>query len=246
MRKRKFYLLINLAVADFLVGAVVIPWWTYDLAANFDLWTTVEPIESSVAVAESIDLTTKYASLIGLMAVALERTYATMCPLKHHLVEAKTYYLVIALSWALSLIMPSIRVADIYELVPKNTFWFASLSFTSLILLTIIASYVVIWGKVKFGHIPQNSRAAVRNRNLTVSLFLVTGISVVTWLPASVTYASYRILVDGSGSTSWSYKSYIVVHHSAMVLAFANSLVNPVVYLFRLPHFRQAASTLVC
>ena len=246
MRRRKYYLLINLAVADFLVGAVVVPWWTYDLAATFELWTTVEPTESTVAAAESIDLSTKYASLIGLMAVALERTYATLFPLRHRLVEAKTYYLVIASSWALSLIMPSIRAADIYELVPEDTFWFASLSFTILILLTIIASYVVIWVKVKFGHTPQNSRAAVRNRNLTVSLFLVTVISVVTWLPPSVTYAAYRILVDVSRSTPWSYESYIVVHSTAMILVFANSLVNPIVYSFRLPYFRQAASRFVC
>ena len=88
---KKYHFLRNLAIPDFLVGAVVVPCWTYDLATYFDLWAIMtEPTESTVATAESIDLTIKYASLIGLMAVALERTYATLCPLKHRLVWAES------------------------------------------------------------------------------------------------------------------------------------------------------------
>ena len=245
LRKRKYYLLISLAVADFLVGAVVVPWWVYDLALYFDLWVWKGNQFNSAVAAEALDLFTKYASLITLMTVSLERMYATLWPLKHRVIEARTYYMLIAFSWTLSILMPSVRVADIYELMSENTFLYILLSFTCLILLIIFASYISIWIKIKYGRHPRHHVTTAKNVKLTASLFLVTMISLVTWLPAPVVYSAFRFTLM-SGSTSWSYSSYDRVYYSVMMLVFANSLVNPIIYSFRLPHFRDTAVRLVC
>ena len=38
LRKRKFYFIVNLAIDDFLVGAIAVPISVYYLAKTFELW----------------------------------------------------------------------------------------------------------------------------------------------------------------------------------------------------------------
>ena len=92
LRKRaRFYLLINLAVADLLVGVTIVPLLVSDLARNFDLWEYKWTWQKFI-VAECFNLFITFASLISLAMVSLDRMYAILWPVKHRLLETRTYY----------------------------------------------------------------------------------------------------------------------------------------------------------
>ena len=241
IRKRKFYLLMNLAIADFLVGAIVLPWWVYYLAQKFDLWHCKQDYPLSVTLIESFIQLTTFASLINLTMVSLERMYATLWPLKHRVLGKRSYYVLIGLSWTLPIVVPSVNATQRYKLISPNIFYYLWLSFMCCLLLIICTSYVTIWIKMKCGRtIPLAT--TLKNRKLTRCLSLVTAVSLVTWLPASVVYIAYR---HGVSSVVSSHDTFIRIYYSAVLLWFANSLVNPIIYALRMPQFRRASFRLV-
>ena len=240
LRKRKFYLLINLAIADSLVGATAVPLWVSNLPRVFNLWEYKGNFRIYFTV-EGINVIVCYDSLVNLMMVSLERMYATFWPLKHRVLETRTYYVLIGLCWTLVIFPFSFRLARNYKVISSSTSLYIWSTFTCLILLTICISYVSIWIKIKFGRHPQHHVTTAQDRKLTVSLFIVTAVSLVTWLPFVI--ISQVIPIQYSNGISM---SFIRANHYTSLLFFANSLVNPIIYSFRMPQFRQAALRLVC
>ena len=239
LRKRKFYLLINLTVADFLVGATTIADSVYRLPRVYKLWGYKENFQMEPL---GIDIFAVYASLISLAMVSLERMYATFWPLKHRVLETRTYYVLIGLSWTLA-VFPFLTTLTLYhELMSLHTSLYIWSTFTCLILLTICISYVSIWIKIKFGRHPQHHVTTAQDRKLTVSLFIVTAITLVTWLPDVVIPQVYNNHYPERVATRSGRLSMFILTSFYV----ANSLVNPIIYSFRMPQFRQAALRLVC
>lgn len=236
LRKRKFYLLVNLAVSDFLVGAVAVPWWVYDLAKKFDLWHHESNVSTAIA-RETLSLYIISASLIGLMLVSVERMYATWRPFKHRVAGETTYHMCIGLNWSLSLLMPSFNIIRRYKLIPFNTFRYIYTSVSSCMLLIICASYLSIWIKFKFQQHPQHHMTTAQDRKLTVSLFIATAVSLVTMLP-------YRVILAEKFAFP-SLSAFRRTYYSVILLLYVNSLVNPIIYSLRMAPFRQAVVRLV-
>ena len=240
LRKCKFYLVINLAVADFLVGFVAGPVWVNDLSESFDLWPEYKLGFWGEVAPESIELFTKYASLISLTMVSLERMYATLWPVKYRSLKPRTYYVFIAFCWILSLFMPSAYVAMQHKLIQRKTTIYILLAFTCLLLLITCVSYTAIWIKIKLG---RNPLAAVQDIKFTVSLFVVTVVSLATWLPCQVIFCVFLISWSNK-SPIWPDSIYQRVLNSTALLLFANSFINPLIYSFRIPEFKQTAARL--
>ena len=239
LRKRTYYLLINLAIADFLVGVIAVPWLLSNLDQNYHLWKH-EWNRHTVIVAKVIGIFSTFASLINLMMISLERMYATLWPLKHRVLETKTYYVLIGLCWILPILPVSINLAAYrYAIIPMDRYLEFSLSFICFLLVIICVTYSSIWIKMKFGR-PQHHVTTAQDRKLTVSLFLVTALSLVTWLPFQTLYFAmlrFQPMLHGC---------FVHLFYSLALLLLANSLVNPIIYSFRMPQFRQAVLRLVC
>ena len=246
LRKCKFYLLINLAVADLLVGAVSGPAWVYNINFSFDMWPEPQMDKTtaywSTVAPEIIESFTKYASLISLTMVSLERMYATLLPVKYRSLKPRTYYVFIAFCWILSLFIPSVYLAMWHNLIQHKVSVYILLVFTCLLLLITCVSYITIWIKIKFG---RNPLTAAQDIKFTVSLFVVTVVSVATWLPCQVIFCVYLISWSNK-SPIWPGSIYDRVLHSTALLLFANSLVNPIIYSLRIPEFKQTAARLLC
>lgn len=242
LRKRKFYLVINLAVADLLVGVVAVPRFLYTRGERFGLWQNKWTFDMRVA-SESLENYTIYASLINLMMVSLERMYATLWPLKHHVLGRRSYYVLIGLGWTLSVFPFFFNMAERYALISLSGFFTVWLTF-SCALLVISACYVSIWIKFKFGQHPQHHVNTAQDRKLTVSLFLVTAVSLATWLPSRALQGAFWLRLSSVTSLSFGTSSRMVI--STSLLLFANSLVNPIIYSFRMPRYRQAIVRLFC
>ncbi|XP_015757560.1 PREDICTED: beta-1 adrenergic receptor-like [Acropora digitifera] len=89
-------LLISLAVADFLVGLITVPFYV----SSF--WIFEEFSENVVlrASLDCIDMFTGFASIFTLAVIALERLYAIGWPLRHRVLRNEIYFAAIATPWS--------------------------------------------------------------------------------------------------------------------------------------------------
>ena len=112
----------------------------------------------------------------------------------------------------------------------------------SLLWLSILCvSYSSIVIKVRCGAQPQHHGAASRERKLTMTLLIVTVASLLLFLPALIFSI---VLYDGQFEMSFSVYGNIYGAH--WVLLYANSLVNPILYVVRIPQYRSAVAGLFC
>ena len=236
LRKRcSMYLVINQAVADMLFGASLI--YGYLLCAGYicEIWTINLPRHLYFIIAV-LGIASPLASLINLAAISLERTHATFRPFKHRLIKKKIFGAVAAIVWitagAISSVIvlkfafksPFSKLIRIYCIVFYSSFLFC--------LLTIILSYSSIAIKIVYGTQPHHRSATNRGRKLTKTLFIVTVVSLLLTLPfISIMFCTILKLCTSKP---------FYVRFSFYIMFYANSLVNPVLYTFRIPEFKRA------
>ena len=102
LRERKsLFLVINMAFADVMLGAVSVPLFVY-LKVGFQLWS----ITHEVGVVLDLfylhfDIIFLQASLISAVFISCERFYAVYRPLKHRTLSTRAYAIVISVIWTL-------------------------------------------------------------------------------------------------------------------------------------------------
>ena len=105
LRKKSLLLVINMAFADVMLGAVSLPLYIY-LRIGFrpPLWRkgVLDPLEVFFLW---IDLIFLQASLISAIFISCERFYAVYWPLKHLTLSTRAYAIVITLIWTLAFIV---------------------------------------------------------------------------------------------------------------------------------------------
>ena len=101
-RKRKsFFLVINMAFADVILGALSVPLFVY-LKVGFQLWSITQ--EAGVVLNFfylHFDIIFLQASLISAVFISCERFYAVYRPLKHRTLSTRAYAIVISVIWTL-------------------------------------------------------------------------------------------------------------------------------------------------
>ena len=81
LHKRFYYLLLSLAVADFLVGAINTTTYIYSLGAYYVPYGTPKHMYDAQTM---VDIFTSYASIYALTAIAIERLVSVLFPYAHH------------------------------------------------------------------------------------------------------------------------------------------------------------------
>ena len=97
-------------------------------------------------------------------------------------------------------------------------------------LIVMCLAYYVIWKKQRSSMGNQNQS---REARLAKTLFLITGASILTWLPFQI--LNIVLYFGVIGNFSYSTFTFLLVR----VLQFSNSLVNVIIYPFRIPGFRK-------
>ena len=237
LRKRSMYLVINQAVADMFVGASVISeffisgevcgfWKIHHVSKPiiFILWFVFSP-----------------ASFTNLTAISLERTHATFRPFKHRFLKKKIFGAVIAAVWITAWLFASIRVLYEIQILTFERYKHFFISYFSLCvfcLLIITVSYSSIAIKIVCGTQLHHHGATTRERKLTKTLFIVTVVSSLLALP-SIIFKTCEIFALPS-LTMISAGTNLRLNYFFVVLFYANSLVNPIFYAFKMPEFRRA------
>ena len=227
LRKCSMYLAINLAVADMFVGcSEVIQFVLKGKSCSF--WNT-QGLPFHVRI--SIMYFFPAASLTNLAAISLERTHATFRPFKHRVIKKWVFVFIITIIWITS----GLLLITIYLLRNSISFLYIWLSFNCPCLFVVCVSYASIFVKMYCGAHPQHHGAASRERKLTKTLFIVTVVSLLMWLPYTITWLL---------SFSLNFRVSPRLSYAFIVLFLANSLVNPILYAIRMPDFKRALVSL--
>ena len=243
LRTRAMYLVINLTVVDMFVGGFS----NFYLFAGLDFICDIKKMNLSlhlVRTAEFLIYWTTLTSLTNIAAISLDRMYATICPFRYRVVKKWVYGVTIAGVWVLAAII-STASALLAEYWGKWSYHiYVWQSWCCLCLIVICVSYSSIAVKFLCGAHPQHHGAASRQRKLTVTLFIMTIVSLLMWLP----HAVIAIFIHSSASSRMSRLSpeeSFRLNYSLKVLFVMNSLVNPIVYAIRILEFRKSLLALL-
>ena len=234
LQRKSTYLIIHLAIADLLVGAISGPMQVHAFMAFCyeEVWD-ITFSRISLAIRPFF----LFASLVNLAFISLERVHATYRPFKHRLIKKWVYGLVIAFIYLSTICKGTIEIVTDW---PLNSIWVFSSYFILLVFMCLC--YISIYIKVRCSRQHQlHGAAGLRERKLTSTLFLVTFASLLTFLP--VTIWESMIFLHSISTPNWS--TYLQIGGTTRTLFLANSLINPILYAVRMPEFRVGILKLV-
>ena len=226
--KRSYYLLLNLAFADSLVGATEL---IHTAKAVHERAFSGSPLGILGALFWSV-------SLLSLVVISLERAYAVLWPLRHRVASARIYIISIVLVWigAVCLTMMPLTLHLTGE-VGRLPSYLLTNTVILMSLCLIIVAYLAIRKRLRSTNHTfeaHNRKSFKQNVNLSRTLFLAVGLSIGLWLPAT---AIYTVIAFHHKQPLSDNNILIFV---ATVLYLGNSLVNPIVYSCRMPMFKAA------
>ena len=240
LRTRAMYLVINLTIADMFVGGFshFFPFRVLSLYKACDFVKMNLSQELNV-ITDFLFLWFPLTSLTNIAVISLDRMHATIRPFRHRLIKKWVYGVTIAGVWVLAAMVSTTSL--ILVLYGKKVWYYLYLwqSYCCLCLLVICVSYSSIVVKFLCGAHPQHHGAANRQRKLTVTLFIMTIVSLLMWLPhAAYIFVSYQSSIRKF--LPFKELDKVRLEFSLKILYFMNSLVNPIVYTIRIPEFRKA------
>ena len=178
LRTRRMYLVISLTIADILVGGVSGSVYQFVILEHCDLVKFYPPVLHR----ELPLIFFPFASLTNIAVISVERFHATFRPFRHRLIKRWVYVVAIAVVWVLSII--TLVIVGIEYFLMTSHPLYLSASYCCLCLIVTFVSYTSILFKFRFGAHPQrHCAAALRQRKLTVTLFIRTLVSLLLWLP---------------------------------------------------------------
>ena len=229
VRKKCFFLVVNMACADLLVGAVLLPIQI--------ITPLLREVRISLPVATFLNIVTVVflqATITFAALISLERLYATFWPLKYTKLSGRAYVVVIILAWIL--VLPSSAILAVLRVfVSKVAYYSFWVAFTFTLTLIICACTFGVWRKFENRHMSSQTRQnrALQSRRLTKTLMLICLLALMSWIPL--------IIINALEATNVSVNKNIYL--LAVLLNVSNCCANPVVYALRIPEFRNAFSS---
>ena len=236
--KRTSFLLINLAVADLMVGfltpiAVEAFESKYQQLEEASINNTVR-VESKEIVGV-FQAAFSFGSVFFLALIALERVYAVIWPLRHRVASTKSYVYSVLFVWVAALAVGGLSLQASYNIL-NLAHWIVAYNVIVILALTVVSvSYLAIRTKLNC-RVPAideaHNKKTVFNQSkkLSRTLFLVIAASLVFWFPSSVVYSVHYLC---------SKCVPLLLLFISNILHVANSLINPIIYSFRISMFKD-------
>ena len=247
--RRTCYLLINLAVADLLVGItepIILGMEKYhEMTATTSKPRGINETNPLSGKRENylpgaMQLFASSASVFFLALISLERAFAVLKPLRHRVVSTRVYIYSIVVVWAVGIFIFGLMALSFYYPKLERKTVHVVVHFCLFISFVMIcASYLKIRTRLSSTApdvaVVNRRQTAEYNVRLSRTLFVVIALSLLFWLPAFAVYI-------GRDICKRCFHPYVI--WTVNVLHLANSLVNPFVYSFRMPVFKEALEKL--
>ena len=237
LQKKCFVFLVNMALADLMLGAVSLPLFIYSV-----VWRTSEVpaagAESAVTIFRGV-FTVFYlqASIMFASLISGERVFATYWPLRHRTVSLKSYRTVTILAWTIVLLSSTI-LSLLRIFVSKGAYFWLWVSFTLSLTFITCSCNIGIWRKFRQrGRIAATRQnRASQNRHLTKTLLFISLLALLSWLPIIIIniFIAVNILLNKN------------IYFMAVFLNISSCFVNPITYVLRFPEFGQALTMCCC
>ena len=230
--KRTSFLLINLAVADLLVGLTeTIAQGAFNVPWHFEGRTNSVQNKSN---ATAFQITFGFASVLFLTLISLERAYALIWPLHHRVASSKGYIYSATFAWVAAIFAGALTLLAPHDMDFGD--WMLILGcVVAFCLFTICVSYLAIRTRLNC-RVPVIEGAHNRpnelqqNAKLSRTLFIVIATSLLLWTPSIAVNCTHYFCLKCVP---------LLVVHIFNFLHSTNSLVNPIIYSFRIPMFRE-------
>ena len=232
LRKRSLFLVCSMACADLMIGTLSLPGYIYLYVGNqYMLWEANVDLSLDIFFV-AVEVIFSQASLISAASISFERLYAVYWPLKHRTLTVRLYHLAIFIVWTLAALISALVNLSYFIISHKVSihFW---ISYAFTLLLILCGCNIAIWRKVRRRSNPAShlQNRAIQNQRLTKTLLFVSIFPLLTWLPLIIVNYFYSLeIVSMSLNT---YYIFVIINSS-------HYFVNPVVYVLRIPEFRQA------
>lgn len=241
LRKFGNFFLVNLAVADLMVGAIALPMYIHLIYNTSFLSYNSQNAELKPfqAVHIAFDVFSGMASVLTLTVISLERIYAIYYPLRYRSLSKAAYFIILAEVWVLAGALSGMWMLTIFDVIHQDFFAFslAIVSFTSLTVM--FTAYAALWLKIKLWTRNQNRALGEKERNLAVAIAIVTVVFLLTWSPFHI----MNILINFKASLFDGFPYQVI--YLAKFLQYSNSFVNPVIYCFKISEFRRELKSML-
>ena len=231
--KRISFLLINLAVADLLVGITeTIALGAFNVPWHFEGRTS--DILQNKSNATAFQITFGFASLLFLTLISLKRAYALIWPLRHRVARTKGYIYSATSAWVAAMFAGAFTLLAPHDMDFAD--WMLVLGcVVVLCLFTICASYLAIRKRLNcrvpaIEGAPNRPNELQQNAKFSRTLFIVIATSLLLWTPSIAVNCTHYFCLECVP---------LLVVHIFNFFHSANSLVNPIIYSFRIPMFRE-------
>lgn len=238
-RMRTSLLLINLAVADLLVGAVTVPMY---MVFQWPQSTIARNSTFKISY-EAIDVLTGFASLFSLSVIGMERAFSVFWPHRHRATRRAPYFVAVVVCWLLSSLQVLLHVLSEHNIVDFTVFFYNVMFALSFVLVVMLATYTAVWYKVRarqleLGGRRRRSRVASRvsverEQKLILTLAIITGVFVVSWLPFYLLNIAMFFCIRCRSKVGNNFIQAIKLLH------YSNSFMNLIIYSCRFPDFRR-------
>lgn len=232
--KRTSYLLINLAVSDIIVGTAI----SLALYEGIAVMMKTDPSAIVVKTAMCMDTLGLTSSISSLALISLERMIAILWPFRHRMLNTWYYYISVGIVWCVATLNAYVTLQfNLYNAQSHSAFRFlmAFTVITSVLVITV--AYLAIYISIRRNSLPGNhSRTMAQNRNLAKTLFIVTALSIITYLPNGIYFCFEDYLQN----------LYTFGVQITIAIQYSNSFLNPVVYSFKIPDFKKLLKKLFC
>ena len=180
-------------------------------------------------------VTFSFASILLLALISLERAYALIWPLRHRVASTRGYIYGGTFAWISAISAGAVTLLAVYNIFDFAYWLFVVGCVMILCVVTICVSYLAIQTTLNSrvpvidgAHNRQNEQQ--KNVKLSRTLFTVITASLLFWVPSIVVYCTHY-LCDECVS--------VLVFQIFNLFSLANSLVNPIIYSFRIPMFNN-------
>ena len=233
--KRTYFLLINLAVADLLVGIteliIIGTAKSHNVGEGYGflMRSRANPIAAFILFFSGT-------SVYFLALISIERAFAVLRPIRHRITNSRVYNCSIVIVWAVGLVFFGFTLLSFHysDFVGEYVF----LPFRTCLLISfliICVSYLSIRTRLRAPPHAEldNHRHRSREHNLRFSktVFIAIASLLAFWMPAFVVYSTREFCQR-------CFTPLVFWFVDAMYLV--SSMVNPLVYSFRMQIFKDA------